>query len=249
MHDEGQYLAIDIGNQRGKAVLFEGAVIRERMVFASSDPSPLVSRMKEWPEIPPVAISMVSRPGDPLLPFLEQNTRLLQVNGRTNVPLAIGYHTPDTLGADRLAAACGAFSRFPDRNLLVIDAGTCITIDIVDESGTFLGGSISPGLAMRARAMHSFTERLPLVDATSDYSLVGKDTQTSLGSGALMGIVTEIEGRINRLNNDFPGLLVVMTGGDVLTLCKKINFNIFVMPDLVCWGLRAILLHHEIIQN
>lgn len=245
MRDESQYLAIDIGNNWGKAALFLGASIAKRFRFPADDPSSFLDALSEIKTGIPAAISMVRNPGDEFLAQLEKNTRLLIVDGLTSTPLQMLYATPQTLGADRLAAAAGAVSCFPEHDLLVIDAGTCITIDVITHEGSYLGGSISPGISMRLKAMHHFTERLPLVTHTSCKQLIGTDTASSLGSGGVFGAVMEIEGRIGRLRQIYPEIFVLITGGNSFDLCTKINFNIFVMPDLVLQGLRAILVHHE----
>ena len=128
--------------------------------------------------------------------------------------ITLGYRTPATLGADRLAAVMGAQSLLPHRTVLVIDAGTCITFDLLLSDGHYLGGNISPGLEMRLRAMHEFTARLPLVSAEGDNPDYGYDTITALRSGAKSGIRLEIMGYLAQVRAKHPDACAFLTGGN-----------------------------------
>lgn len=165
--------------------------------------------------------------------ILDQNTAL---------PIANLYKTPATLGKDRLAAAVGAYSACPHRELLVIDAGTAITLDRVNESGEYLGGNISPGIEMRFKALNVFTGKLPLVDLDQiPDTLFGDDTVSALRLGVLQGIVHEVQGYINELSQGMPSLCVFLTGGSMKILEGKIKSPIFADRNLVLTGLNSIL--------
>jgi len=143
-----------------------------------------------------------------------------------------------------LAGACGAIQLFPSENNLVIDAGTCITYDFVDSGSNFLGGGISPGLMMRFQAVHTFTAKLPLVSPTADARLIGESTESSIQSGVVNGVIAEIEGIIRRYEEKFPGLRVILCGGDAGFFENQLKASIFAIPDLVLIGLNSILIHN-----
>lgn len=154
------------------------------------------------------------------------------------------YESPNTLGMDRLAAVAGAWSRKPDFCSLVIDIGTALTYDLIDEKGRYTGGGISPGLALRCRALHTFTAKLPLVDhniPVSSLALIGQDTVNSIRSGVLHGTAAEIDGMIARYKAEYPGCLVWLTGGDAALFAGCLKSQIFAAPNLVLEGLNSIL--------
>ena len=163
------------------------------------------------------------------------------------LPIQIKYKTPKTLGVDRIAAVCGAIDIFPNKDSLVIDAGTAITYDFVDRQGNYEGGAISPGIEMRFEALHTFTERLPLVTKTGDLPLIGSSTETCIRSGVLNGAIAEMEGIIINYKQLYPDLGVVLCGGDSLFFENKLKPTIFAAPDLVLSGLNRILLHNAVL--
>ncbi len=177
----------------------------------------------------------------------------------TPVPLKNLYGTPATLGLDRLAGAVGAHVLYPGRTMLVVDFGTAITYDIVTAEGEFLGGDISPGAGSRFRALHEFTEALPLCSlpprqASPDTppfqggellrgmnNFPARDTRTAIENGVVMGIVAEVERYIAVAGEKFPGAGVIFTGGDADYFAGRVKFPIFAVSDLVLRGLNAIL--------
>lgn len=169
------------------------------------------------------------------------------VPATTALPLENGYATPHTLGADRLAAAVGAAWLLPGRHVVVIDAGTAIKFDLVEAGRVFRGGSIAPGLAMRFRALHEFTGRLPLVPPgppADTVPLTGTDTAGAIRSGVLNGAVAEVAGLLADYAARYPGLAVVLAGGDAPFFRARLKGPIFVVPELVLIGLHRILVHH-----
>ncbi len=165
----------------------------------------------------------------------------LEPDHTTPIPLINQYESPSTLGYDRIADAVGANTIFPGRNVLIIDAGTAITIDLVTEEGKFTGGNISPGAAVRARALNTYTSRLPLVDLDGEYRLMGRKTEEAIRSGILSGILFELEGYIIRMIREFKDLQIILTGGDAKYFDKKLNYSIFVDSNLNLTGLNRIL--------
>ena len=167
--------------------------------------------------------------------------KVVWFNSNTPIPLNIDYKTPHTLGSDRLAAAIGAMYEAPAKNLLIIDAGTAITVDFVDAERNFKGGNISPGIKMRLRALHEFTGRLPLIEKEGPVPSLGYDTETAIRSGVINGICQEIDGYINKIKEIFPDVLIFLTGGDEKTLINNIKSRIFADRFLVAKGLNHIL--------
>lgn len=163
----------------------------------------------------------------------------------TRLPIVTEYHTPHTLGRDRVAAVVGAYYRSPHRDILIVDAGTCITYDLLTADGHHKGGNIAPGIKMRLRAMRDYTRRLPAVDKGGDTPDIGYDTETAMRAGAIIGICYEIEGYIAALRREYPQLLIFLTGGDAFLLADKLKSAIFVDESIVLNGLNRIL-HYNV---
>ena len=170
---------------------------------------------------------------------------LLRFSPDTPVPITNRYRTPETLGSDRLAAVIGASSLKPGKDLLIIDAGTCITYEVIDARGNYWGGNIAPGMQMRLKALHEFTARLPLVDAEGEVPGMGYDTETAIRSGVLRGMKYEIEGYIKSMRSKFPHLLVFLTGGNRINFDPGITNIIFTDKYIVPRGLNKILDYNE----
>jgi len=165
------------------------------------------------------------------------------LNYQTSLPIDLAYKTPETLGADRIAAAVGAFELFPKTNSLVIDLGTCITMDLVTLDGIFKGGIISPGLHMRMKSMAQFTENLPDISSLWQdlpQNTLGKSTYECLLAGAYGGIVNEIKGVLDHLSKDFTSINVILTGGDAVHFESKVKAHIFAGSKIVLTGLYRV---------
>ena len=166
---------------------------------------------------------------------------ILRFSPQTPVPITNRYKSPETLGADRLAAAVGASSLKPGKDLLIIDAGTCVTYEVIDAKGNYWGGNIAPGMQMRLRSLNEFTAKLPLVSAEGDVPGMGYDTETAIRSGVLRGMKYEIEGYIRSMRRKYPHLLVFLTGGDKINFDTTIKSIIFADKFIVPRGLNKIL--------
>jgi type III pantothenate kinase len=188
----------------------------------------------------------VSLDGNEIVSWIKASKKIL-LNHLLPLPIQINYKTPETLGVDRIAAVCGAIDIFPNRSSLVIDAGTAITYDFIDGHGNYEGGAISPGIEMRFEALHTFTERLPLVTKNGDLTLIGNSTETCIRSGVLNGVVAEMEGIINNYKQLYPDLGVVLCGGNSFFFENRLKPTIFATPDLVLSGLNRILLHNAVL--
>ncbi len=195
-----------------------------------------------------IMYSSVNRPLEVFLEALGRDLPVLNLNGILPVPIRKDYETPHTLGADRVAAACGANWMFPGKDVLVIDMGTSITYDLIDREGIFRGGLISPGVRMRFNALHTFTKRLPLFDPEKDPEFIGKSTKNAIQSGVMNGTLAEIEGIIDRYRHEIPSLCVVICGGDVPFFESSLKPPIFAVPELVLIGLNRILIYNVSLQ-
>lgn len=166
---------------------------------------------------------------------------LMKLTYQTPLPIKNLYETPQTLGCDRLAAVVGAVTLQPGRDILIIDAGTCITYELVDANSFYYGGNISPGLGMRLKALNHYTGKLPLVQPEGCMPMIGKDTETAIRAGVKKGIEYEIEGYIRNLRYKYPELLVFLTGGDDFSFDTNLKNCIFADKFLVLKGLNRIL--------
>lgn len=228
--------SIDIGNSQVKIGLFKEDMLVKVENVPNSDISDFLHKNHVRQLIVSSVINHVS-----LITELQQNyPHLLVLKQTTPVPLTIDYATPKTLGLDRIAAAVGALKRF-NGPIVIVDAGSCITCDLVDEKSIFQGGTISPGLQLRLRAMHTLTSRLPLLKLSQPRQLVGRSTEEAMLSGVVNGSRHEIAGFIRDYQKKYPKILVIICGGDAKYFDKIIELNIFVLPNLVLEGLNAIL--------
>ncbi len=234
-------LIIDIGNNSAKYYIFSstGIILHGRR---PNDSYRFVQEFVTSYGIDKIIVSSVIdiAPSDRTV-IENACSRVVWFDNSTPTPLKIKYNTPHTLGSDRLAAAVGAMCKAPARDIVVIDAGSAITIDFVDAQGNFRGGNISPGIKMRLKALHEYTSRLPLVNKDGAVPSLGCDTETAIRSGVIRGICHEIDGYITEIREKFPDLLVFLTGGDEKTLINNIKSRIFADRFIVAEGLNHIL--------
>ncbi|MCD8317854.1 MAG: type III pantothenate kinase, partial [Paraprevotella sp.] len=170
---------------------------------------------------------------------------LLHLNAHTPIPIFNDYRTPETLGTDRLAAAVGAYTQHPNHDILIVDAGTCLTFEFINKEGHYKGGCISPGLQMRLKSLRAFTAKLPLIDSEGPLPEIGYDTETSIRTGVIRGMKFEIEGHIKYFQDKYPDLLVFLTGGDIFNFDSKMKNLIFADKYIVPRGLNRILVFNN----
>ncbi len=238
-------LVIDMGNTLTKVALFERGNLLDVHRYDDFSEEDIPYYFRKHP-IKMAIISSVGSSPESLLQYISgsQNCPAIILDHHLPLPFQILYETPETLGKDRVAGVAGAFYEFPEENILLIDAGTCITYDLLTADGIYHGGAISPGLRMRYRAMNTFTKNLPLPEQQSETPLTGKNTNGSLHSGVLHGTVNEVDGMIDEYRNEYGSLKVVFTGGDLNYFDKKLKNNIFARPNIVITGLNKILEHY-----
>ncbi|HAQ19002.1 MAG TPA: type III pantothenate kinase [Prolixibacteraceae bacterium] len=235
-------LIIDIGNSRTKIALFN----QHDLMFNLSIDFLTVDHLKmlkeEHPQLNKAILSAVKVVDQEIIQFLSGNFNyFLELDQQTELPIENLYETPETLGKDRIAAAVGANELFPDQNLLIIDAGTAITYDLVSEKNQFIGGNISPGLEMRFKALNQFTGKLPLINYSDEFQLIGRNTTDAIRAGVQNGMLYEIDQTIAIFNRNYQNLQIIMTGGDSNFFDKKLNYSIFVHFNLTLIGLNRIL--------
>lgn len=241
MHINKTRLIIDLGNTLLKVATFEDVELKSLKSFEKGAFDTLAEHLTSLPEnIFCIISSVVDYPAE-LDRLLRTRFKSLFLDPSTPLPIKNIYKTPETLGKDRLAAAVAAWYNYPGKNLLIIDAGTALTMDLVNIRGEFVGGAISPGMEMRFKALHTFTGRLPLVTNKDIGFLTGTTTQDSISSGVINGITCEIDGIIDEYRKVHPGLLVIFGGGDSIFLLKRLKNSIFALSNPVLNGLNIIL--------
>jgi type III pantothenate kinase len=236
------FLTVDVGNTSASVALFRNDSLVEVKSLRKPqalDLAAFLSRRKTQP-VAGIYSSVVSRQPR-WLSGLKRRMPLQAVQPGMNLPVNLLYRSPHSLGTDRLCGMAGARQLFPGQPVLVIDAGTCITYDILDRHGRYPGGSISPGMHMRLSALHDYTSRLPRVQPGPMNELTGRDTAGSILTGVLHGLAFEIAGFVSAYRKQYKGLRVVMTGGDMPRLVKLLKSDIFAAPHLIHLGLYEIL--------
>ena len=239
-------LIIDVGNTRNKiAVFVENQLIQKYVCDKIDTQNTLELIREEYPEIEDCIVAAVGSFNDELMSLLNETYNVLILDSHTKVLFDNGYGTPATLGVDRMALASAASAMYPNKNVLVIDAGSCITYDFISDENNYKGGAISPGLVMRYKAVHTFTENLPLLEPTLPVIESGNSTETSIHSGIMQAVIFEIEGFITMYKEKYPDLTVILTGGDAHFLRDSLKSDIFANSNFLLEGLNFILEHNK----
>ncbi|WP_073092549.1 type III pantothenate kinase [Cyclobacterium lianum] len=240
MKKQSRHWTADLGNTRIKCGVFADGKLLETKTFADLASFQAYFRPQKADRVIMVSVRWNEEELKDIFGF-----PFLFFDRKTPLPILNNYSSPETLGLDRLAAVIGGRAFKSAGSLLCIDAGTCITYDFLDKSDKYQGGAISPGLRLRGRSMHEFTARLPLVTLTrKDIPVLGKDTVSCLESGILHGAAGEINGFINYYRQAFGQVHVFICGGDAEIFESLIKDHIFVIPNLVLYGLDRILLYN-----
>ncbi len=232
-------LAIDAGNTRIKAAVFEGSIVLEYFVFLKTDLEKNIQNiLKKYQKTTNLVVSSVSEVEKNSFSVFEKEINVHFVSHNDVFPFVNDYATPHTLGIDRMVLSAGATLQFPNQNRLVIDAGTCVTYDFIDESNHYLGGAIAPGLAMRYKALHDYTAKLPLLELESPQDYIGKSTSASIHSGVVNGLVYEIDGFIDEYKAKYSNFIIILTGGDTVFLAKRLKNTIFANSNFLLESLN-----------
>jgi type III pantothenate kinase len=235
-------LVIDIGNSQTKVAVFNAGNILQTICMDKLNIERLVDLKRNYPALNQAILSTVGEVDTELLNALKKEYVLfIEFDHHTPVPVGNLYESKETLGLDRLAAVVGGIVLFPEKELLVIDAGTAITFDLVDKHHQFLGGNISPGLNMRFRALHQYTMKLPEIERSNLWPTIGKTTEEAIRAGVQNGMIFEIDGMIDLVRKDWPTCQIILTGGDLFFFDKKLKNTIFVKFEITLIGLNRIL--------
>jgi type III pantothenate kinase len=238
-------LIIDAGNTRIKVAVFEQSTLIEVVVIDKKRFLSEIKKIVKKHEIFTAILSSVSILSEKKIEKLKKTFNLIILSSATDVPFNNLYETPKTLGVDRIALVSGAVKKFPNKNVLIIDAGTCITFDFVNDKSTYFGGAISLGVEMRYKALHAFTSKLPILEKNYPKIFIGSNTIESINSGVVNGVIQEIEGVINQYKKKFINLTVVLTGGDTNFLAKQLKSSIFAHQNFLLEGLNEILIFNK----
>lgn len=243
-------LIIDVGNTRTKVAIFENRELIKLDNHLSLSEEKVSEYLVSY-NISGSIFSSVTASLSEIEGLLKRETNYIKFN--TSIPTAVNlqYKSPETLGLDRFAAIIAAQSLYKGVSCLVIDAGTCITYDNIDQHGVYKGGSISPGLNMRFSALNHYTKKLPLLSADDSFDKwYGERTNQCIISGVQNGAFSEIVGFINYYNSEHPHLQILLCGGDSEFFGTRLKNSIFaervrIEPDLVLIGLNEVIYQHN----
>ena len=235
-------LIVDVGNSFVKLAVFnKGELAHKEIIELEYIIDHIMALATRFKSINKAVISSVGKLKKSNLVEIGEQFYLLVLNSETKLPFKNLYKTPHTLGVDRLALVSASVKTYPKENVLIIDAGTCITFDFVNSNNEYKGGAISPGLNMRYQSLHNLTANLPLLKATAPNDIIGNSTNEAIHSGVFNGVLNEIDGAIEMYKLKYPDLTVILTGGDAKFLSKQLKSSIFANSNFLLEGLDHIL--------
>lgn len=238
-------LIIDIGNTRTKVAVFHRGEVLITIPLDDFEVSHIELLKQEYDELNNVIVSSVKDYSQEVRTFLQRRFEtFIELDENTPLPISNCYQTKETLGKDRIAAVVGAYDLYPNTNILVIDAGTAITYDILTAEGKYLGGNISPGIEMRFKALNHFTGKLPKVECAEQNKLFGTTTEEAIRAGVQNGTVYEADTTISTFKEFYKNLKVIITGGNAEFFDNKLKNSFFVHFNLTSLGLNRILEHN-----
>jgi type III pantothenate kinase len=238
-------LIIDVGNTFVKLAVFKKNTIQIKKTCLKKDFLKTFLLLEEaYSTIKYVIFSSVGSFKKEELLAIKKSYSIFILTSETKVPFINKYTSPKTLGTDRIALTSAAAVKYPNKNVLIIDAGSCITYDFINNKNQYLGGAISPGLKMRYKAVHSYTENLPLLDAIIPDTNIGDSTELSIHIGVVNGLLNEINEFISTYNRKYEDLTVILTGGDTDFLRDSLKNDIFANSNFLLEGLNYILEHN-----
>jgi len=233
-------LVLDIGNSLLKAGIFKNNNLINYCEFNKDYFINVKSILDNNPISHSIA-SNVSESNNKLIELLSNKTNLIEFNSSLNVPFKNCYQSKNTLGKDRIALVSNASKEYPKENVLLIDLGSCITFDFLNNKNEYLGGSISPGLRMRYKSLNNYTANLPLLDPKEIDYFIGKNTEDSIHSGIINGIISELNSTVEKYKSQYKKIRIILTGGDSKFLFKKIKSGIFANSNFLIFGLNFLI--------
>ena len=237
-------LLVDIGNTLTKIAVSDGKSIITEFKLRSIDLD-FIKDTIEDNKIKNSAISNVRKPNRKLFDLCNSKSNLYTFNKEIRLPFKNPYEN-GLVGEDRLSLILGAYSMYPQDNVLVVDLGTCITYDIKTSKNVYQAGGISPGLSLRKKSLSSGTVNLNEIDPVYPKSMIASDTHSSISIGLLIGIQSEIEGMINRYEKIYKNLKVIVTGGDSIFLSGKLKNTIFTNSNFIYKGLNYLIEYNQV---
>lgn len=243
-----RFIAIDQGNTRLKLTLIDDGETKESRGFSPEAMDEVFSTVEQWnPDCGAFCSTGRIDPRTVESLRMALGGRLLVLSRHTTLPIGIDYGTPGTLGLDRVALAAGAARIYPGEGIAIVDAGTAVTLDVVDMDATFRGGRITAGMRLRFEALHTYTAALPLIEADGPVPVAGDTTATAIRSGVVMGLADEITETFRQYKENYGCARLALTGGDAGVLAEHIKTRIpaDLVPDLMAQGLLYIYKHNE----
>jgi len=235
-------LIVDVGNTLVKFAIYKDAELIHKISFELSEFKKQYKALKkQFPKVKFAIISSVGRLSKKQIEIIDDDLKVLELNSKTKLPFKNLYKTPKTLGVDRMALVSGSVHQYPDKNVLIIDAGTCITYDFITNENHYLGGAISPGTRLRYKSLNNLTANLPLLETNQPKMIIGDSTESSIHSGVVFGVIKEIDGVIDQYKEKYPDLTVILTGGDAKFLSNQLKNSIFANSNFLLEGLNFIL--------
>jgi type III pantothenate kinase len=234
-------LTIDIGNTNIKVAVFKQVNLIEKFVFQKKElKKNFKNILKKYPNCANSVLSSVGKLDENDFLWIKSHLNLLEINHASAFPFKNLYGSPKTLGVDRMVLAAGAVLLYPNQNILIIDAGTCVTYDFVTSNNEYLGGAISPGLRLRYESLHNFTAKLPLLTKKYPENFIGNNTDEAIHSGVVNGLCNEIEGFVSQYSVKNEQFTIILTGGDANFLANRLKSIIFADENFLLKGLQQL---------
>ena len=232
-------LTVDIGNTHTKLGLFDGLELQLTQKFSSAEIIPWQSILNTHK----ITHSILSHVGKARLDLetLYNNTHCVEVHHKLKLPFTSDYNPFTNLGIDRVVGLAAAANSFPHENVLIIDAGTCVTYDLITAKAHHIGGVISPGVMMRYQSMHRFTHQLPNLEIEVPSSFPSTNTEEAMHHGVISSVIAEMEAFISRFETSIPIFRIILTGGDAGFLSKRLKNGILADENFLAIGLNLLL--------
>ena len=234
-------LTIDVGNTNVKVAVFKQFNLLDKFVFQKNNfQNNFQIVFKKYPNHKKAVLSSVSLLDEKDIIWLKNQIEIIEINSNSVFPFINHYTTPNTLGIDRMVLAAGAVIEYPNQNILIIDAGTCVTYDFITNKKEYLGGAISPGLNMRYKALNDYTAKLPLLENNTPDNFIGNSTSQSIHSGVVNGLCYEIKGFISEFSVKNEQFIIILTGGDAIFLANRLKSTIFADENFLLKSLHQL---------
>ena len=235
-------LIVDVGNTNVKLAVFQDSVLVSKEIVEIGEIEIKIQELiKKQPLLSKAIMSSVGNLSKEQLTVITKHLETIVLSSETKIPFKNKYKTPNTLGVDRIALVSAAVLEYPQKNVLIIDAGTCITYDFINAKNEYLGGAISPGISTRYNSLNNLTANLPLLKRKAPKKIIGNSSEESIHSGVINGILMEIDGIVEKYHKKYKDLTVILTGGDSDFLSKRLKSSIFANSNFLLEGLNFIL--------